>query len=128
MARPRQPQTCCASLCLRDIAPDEKGVVITMFCETFGTGKRRHSKAQRLALCPQCATRTVSGKEPSKTEPFNMAVFRTLLDLVGAEADVVHATFEQLHQRREEILYGQKHPELPEAEILPPVKRLREAS
>jgi hypothetical protein len=125
MARPRQPQICCASQCLREIQPTESGVAITAFAQTLGMGKRRTSKSERLYLCPQCANRTVSGKEPSKTAPFDIAIFKILLDLVGAAPDVAHEAWKQLQQRRQELLYTG---ELPEGEVLPPLKRLKEAS
>jgi hypothetical protein len=90
-------------------------------------GKRRTSKSERLFLCPQCAYR-VAGveKEPSKTAPFDLAIFKVLLDLVGADPDVAQAGWELLQQRRRVILY--EAPQLPEGEILPPPKRLKEAS
>jgi hypothetical protein len=125
MARPRQPQICCSSICRRPIQPDESAVAISCFAQTVGMGKQRTSKSQRYFLCPQCATRITLEKEPSKTAPFDQAIFRILLDLVGAAPDVTAATFQQLHERRSQILYP---PALPEAEILPPPKRLKEAS
>ena len=123
MARPRQPQICCSSLCRREIQPFESAVAISCFAQTVGMGKQRTSKSQRYFLCPQCATRIASEKEPSKNAPFDVAIFRILLDLVGAIPDVTEATFRQLNQRRQEILY---RPALQEGEILPPVKRLKE--
>lgn len=125
MARPRHPQVCCSSLCRREIHPYESAVAISCFAQTVGMGKQRTSKSQRYFLCPQCATRIASEKEPSKNAPFDVAIFRILLDLVGAMPDVTEATFQQLRQRREQILYP---PALPEPEILPPMKRLKEAS
>lgn len=125
MARPRQPQVCCSSLCRREIQPFESAVAISCFAQTVGMGKQRTSKSQRYFLCPQCATRIASEKEPTKNAPFDVAIFRILLDLVGAIPDVTEATFQQLHQRRRDILYA---PALTEGEILPPVKRLKEAS
>jgi hypothetical protein len=88
-------------------------------------GKRRTSKSQRLFLCPQCGTRTISGKEPPRTAPFDIAIFKILLDLVGAEPDVAYAAWEQLRERRDSILYP---PALPEPEIIAPPRRLKEAS
>jgi len=125
MARPRQPQICCSSICRRQIQPEESAVAISCFAQTVGMGKQRTSKSQRYFLCPQCATRITLEKEPSKTAPFDQAIFRILLDLVGAVPDVVTATFEQVQQRRHEILYA---PALPAPEIIPPAKRLKEAS
>ena len=89
MGRPRQPQICCSSRCLREIQPHEKAVALTCFAQTLGMGKRRTTKSQRLFLCPQCAWR-VAGveKEPSRTAPFDLAIFKVLLDLVGADPDV----------------------------------------
>ncbi len=125
MARPRSPQVCCSSICRREILPHESAVAISCFAQTVGMGKQRTSKSQRYFLCPQCATRITLEKEPSRNAPFDVAIFKILLDLVGAAPDVTEATFQQLSQRRQEILYA---PMLPEGEILPPPKRLKEAS
>jgi hypothetical protein len=128
MGRPRPMQKCCSSRCLREIQPTEKAVALTVFAQTLGMGQRRTSKSERLFLCPQCAYRVSSvEKEPSKNQPFNLAIFRVLLDLVGADPDVATASWEQLKRRREEILC---RPELGEGEgeILPPEKRLKEVS
>lgn len=128
MGRPRQLQICCSSRCLREIQPTEKAVALTCFAQTLGMGKRRSSKSERLFLCPQCAYR-VAGveKEPSKTAPFDLAIFKVLLDLVGADPDVANAGWELLQRRRAELLYTQ--PQLTEGEVLPPErKRLKEAS
>jgi hypothetical protein len=126
MARPRQLQICCSSRCLREIQPHEKAVALTCFAQTLGMGARRTSKSERLFLCPQCAYR-VAGveKEPTKTAPFDLAIFKVLLDLVGADPDVAQAGWELLQKRRSEVLYP---PALPEGEVLPPPKRLKEAS
>jgi hypothetical protein len=125
MPRPRQLQICCSSRCLRQIEPHEKAVALTCFAQTLGMGKRRTSKSERLFLCPQCAHRVAAvEKEPSKTAPFDLAIFRVLLDLVGADPDVTQAAWEQLQHRRQEILYK---PALPQGEILPPVKALKAA-
>jgi hypothetical protein len=125
MARPRQSQFCCSSRCLREIEATEKAVALTVFACTLGMGKRRTSKSERLFLCPQCAYRVASvEKEPTKTAPFDLAIFRVLLDLVGAEPDVAQAGWEQLKQRREAVI---TNPALI-GEVLPPLKRLKEAS
>ena len=127
MARPRKGdvQVCCASRCLREIGPTEKAVALSFFAQTLGMGKRRTSKSERLFLCPQCAYR-VAGveKEPGKTAPFDLAIFKVLLDLVGADPDVAQAGWEQLQRRRTDLLY---QPQLPEGEILPPPKALKAA-
>ena len=118
MARPRQPQTCCSALCRREIQPWENGgAEILLLARTYGLGKRRTSKSERLFLCPRCATRTASEKEPTANTPVDLAFFKIILDLVGADPDVVDATFAQLHKRREELLYP---PALPAGEILLP--------
>jgi hypothetical protein len=122
--RPRQPQICCSSMCRREILPHEKGTVITMFGETFGMGERQKSKAQRLHLCPKCALRVALDKEPAKTAPVDLAFFRILLDLSGQTRNIAEATFEQLHERRRELLYP---PALPEPEIIPPSRALKAA-
>jgi hypothetical protein len=126
MGRPRPLQICCSSRCLREIHPHEKAVALTCFAQTMGMGKRRSSKSERLYLCPQCAYR-VAGveKEPTKAAPFDLAIFRVLLDLVGADPDVAQAGWEQLRERRQEILLP---PALTEGEILPPAKALKAAS
>lgn len=127
MPKQRSIQICCASLCLREIQPHEKAVEIRCFARTQGMGKRRTSKSEQLFLCPQCANRTVIGKEPTKAEPFNHAIFKIVLDLVGADPDVAEAAWEQTRQRREEVLYTSLQLAAP-AEVIPPAKRLKEAS
>lgn len=118
---------CCSSKCLREIRQEEKAVGLTIFACTLGMGKRRTSKSERLFLCPQCAYRVAAvEKEPSRGAPFDLAIFRVLLDLVGADQDVAQASWEQLQQRRDTILYSP--PELSAPEILAPPKRLKEAS
>jgi hypothetical protein len=126
MPRLRQTQICCSSRCLREIQPWESAVEIRCFARTHGMGKRRTSKSESMFLCPQCATRTVTvEKEPPKSAPFDVAIFKILLDLVGADPDVAQEAWKQLQQRRQLVLYG---PVLPEPEILPPPRRLKEAS
>jgi hypothetical protein len=125
MGRPRSLQVCCSSRCLREIQPQEKAVALTCFAQTMGMGKRRSSKSERLYLCPQCAYR-VAGveKEPTKAAPFDLAIFKVLLDLVGADPDVAQAGWEQLSERRKQVLL----PALTEGEIMPPPKALKAAS
>jgi hypothetical protein len=125
MARPKQPQRCCSSICRREIQPWEKGVEFVIFGRTWGMKKRRTSKSERIFLCPQCSTRNATGKVPSALDPVELAFFRVNLDLNGSEPDVVEATYEQLADRRQELLYP---PALGQGEILPPEKRLKEAS
>jgi hypothetical protein len=126
MPRQREPQICCSSRCARPIDPSEPAVEVRCFARTHGMGTRRTSKSESMFLCPQCATRTVIlEKPPSKTEPFHLAIFKILLDLVGEKPDVVEAVYNQVKERRNELLYP---PALPEPEILPPQKRLKEAS
>lgn len=123
--RRRSLQICCASRCLREIQPEEKAVGLKVVAQTMGMGKRRTSKSERLYLCPQCAYR-VAGveKEPSKTAPFDLAIFKVLLDLVGAEPDVAQAGWEQLQQKRKAFLYP---PALTEGEVIPPPRSLKAA-
>lgn len=125
MPRPRETKICCSSRCMREILPTEKAVALTCFAQTLGMGKRRTSKSERLYLCPQCAYRVAAvEREPTKTAPFDLAIFKVLLDLVGAEPDVAEAGWELLKRRRDEFLY--QAPALPAGEILPPaVKALK---
>jgi hypothetical protein len=79
-----------------------------------------------MFLCPQCSTRIVTvEKEPARTAPFDVAIFKILLDLVGADPDVAHEAWKQLQERRRDILYP---PALPQAEVLPPVRRALQAA
>ena len=105
MARPRQLQLCCSARCLREIQPNEKAVSLTFFAETLGMGARRKSKSERLFLCPQCAYRVAAvDRKPRRSSPFDLAIFKVLLDLVGADPDVAQAGWEQLQRRRKEII------------------------
>jgi hypothetical protein len=126
MPRQRDPQICCSSRCLRQIQPWEPAVEVRCFARTHGMGTRRTSKSESMFLCPQCATRTaILEKPPGRTEPFHLAIFKILLDLVGGKADVVEAVYEQVKERRSEILYPTA---LPEGEILAPEKRQLKAA
>jgi hypothetical protein len=122
MGRPRPPQICCSSKCRREIQPNEKGIAVTLFAQTLGMGARKTSKSERLYLCPQCAFRVASETMPPKTAPVDLAYFKILLDLAGLDPSVARATFEQLQQRRQEVLYPLA---LEQGEILPPQKRLQ---
>jgi hypothetical protein len=124
MARPRQPQICCSARCRREIGPEEKGIAVTLFAQTLGMGKRRTSKSERIFLCPQCCYRVATDAMPSKNAPVDLAYFKILLDVAGIDPAVAEATFEQLHCKREELLYP---PALPEGEILPPARALKAA-
>lgn len=124
MARPKQPQICCSALCRKDIQPWEGGVEIMLYARTSGMGKRRTSKSERLFLCPRCAMRTSLGEMPTPNKPVDLAFFKIVLDLVGAQPDVTDATFHQLEDRRKLVLYP---PALPPGEILPPTKELKAA-
>lgn len=127
MPRPRAPQICCSSRCLRNIEPHEAAIAISCFAQTVGIGKQRTSKSQRMFLCPQCAMRVVTAeKEPPKTAPFDAAIFKVLLDLVGAHADIAQETWKQLQQRRDEILYPTA-PALTEGEVIMPSRTLKAA-
>lgn len=125
MGRPRPMQVCCSSKCRREIQPNEKGIAVTLFAQTLGMGARKTSKSERLYLCPQCAFRVASDTEPAKSAPVDLAFFRVLLDIAGCDSAVTEAMVEQLHQRRQTILYPAA---LGVGEILPPTKRLKEAS
>lgn len=124
MARPRPMRKCCSAACRREIQPWEKGIAIALFGRTFGMGKQRTSKSQRLYLCPRCSIRTIVGKIPTENTPVDLAFFKVILDLAGSEFDVTQALGEQLQKMREEFLYP---PALPVGEILPPTKELKAA-
>jgi hypothetical protein len=125
MGRPRQPQICCSAKCRREIGPQEKGVAVTLFAQTLGMGKRRTSKSERIFLCPQCCYRVATETMPPKTAPVDLAYFKILLDVAGVDPAVAEATFEQLQQKRQDLLYPTA---LPEGEILPPQHALKSAS
>ena len=127
MGRPRQAQVCCSWKCRREIQPDEKGIAITMFGQTLGMGKMRTSKSERLYLCPQCAAHLATDTVPPRSAPVDLAFFKVTLDLAGKESCVAEAMFEQLQQRRQDILYPIVKA-LTEGEVLPPVKSLKAAS
>jgi len=128
MGRPRKPQKCCSSLCRKEIQPWEKGIAVSLFAQTFGMGKQRTSKSQRLYLCPRCAMRTIIGKVPTETAPVDLAFFKIILDL-APETDVSQALAEQLGQMRQAMLYPEIKPEgeLVEGEVMPPHRALKAA-
>lgn len=109
--------------CRCQIEPQMPAVAISLFCQTLGMGKRRASKSERIYLCPQCATVTAMGDEPPKGQPLNVAAYRIIRNLVGNDPSVVGKAWEELSRE-----LTAEPPALEPAEILPPSKRLKEAS
>jgi hypothetical protein len=130
MARPSQPRTCSAPICRRPILSNEKAIAVSLLGQTVGMGPQHTAKTQRIYLCPQCALRYATGKMPSTRDPVELAFFKLILDLAGRWPVVTEAAFEQLAGRRQNVLYPETLTEVVEGkgEVLPPERRLKEAS
>ena len=106
--------------CRTQIAPDQPALGISIFAQTLGMGtKRKASKSERIYICPQCSVVTAMGDEPPKGQPFNVAVYRVIRNMVGTDGAVVAKAWEELNQA---VITP---PGLPTGEVLPPARSLK---
>ena len=112
--------------CGRTIETNESAVVMIHFLQTVGVKPRQKSGARRIYWCPQCAVVNAMGAKPGNGA-LNVAAYEQLRVLIGKDPSVTQSAWEELNKgvlaRPEK---GQEA--LPEPEILPPPKRLKEAS
>jgi hypothetical protein len=101
---------------------NQKAVGMIFYCQTVGIKPRQKSKAMRIYFCTRCATQMALGPKP-QNGAINVATWQMVKTLVGSDPAVASAAWEELNHA---VLAPEKT--LPEAEILPPQKRLREAS
>lgn len=110
----------------------DKGLAIFMFGQTIGMKPRRKQGAPTIYFCPACVM--VSAVHPGFPEwdVFNFAAHKMIRNLVGAfrpeTQQALAKMFELVIEREGRISEAEITAALAEPEILPPARRLKQAS
>lgn len=114
------------------IEASEKALAVFMFCQTAGMKPRRKASAPVIYICPGCTMVLAIRPGPPEPDFFNFAAFEMISKLTGTRRPEVLAAFQEMFElvieREGNILEAELDRLLPEPEILPPAKRLKEAS
>lgn len=117
--------------CRGKIEINVKAISILIFGRTVGLADRQTSKTEMLWVCSQCA-QVLAMAVNRPTGSANLAIFRILRQLLVADAGITHGAWQELCEEvATEPDYTLNPTEVQAAlqgEILPPSKRLREAS
>lgn len=103
-----------------------------MFCQTAGMKPRRKASAPVIYICPACTMVLAIRPGPPEPDFFNFAAFEMISKLTGTQRPEVHDAFQEMFEliieREGRISDADLTAALPEPEILPPARRLKEAS
>lgn len=80
--------------CNKEIESGHKSVAVYLFAQTVGIRPRQKSTAQRICFCPQCSVSLAMGPAPEGA--LNMAAWKMIRDLVGADPALNQAAWEDL--------------------------------
>lgn len=80
--------------CNREIETGDKSVAVYMFAQTVGVRPRQKSASQRICFCPQCSVSLAMGPAPEGA--LNLAAWRMIRDLVGADPALNQAAWEAM--------------------------------
>ena len=80
--------------CNRELETGHKSVAIYMFAQTVGIRPRQKSTAHRICFCPQCSVSLAMGPAPEGA--LNLAAWKMIRDLVGADPALNQAAWESL--------------------------------
>ena len=118
--------------CKRIVEVNDKGLSIFMFGQTIGVKPRRKQAAPTIYFCPSCVMIAALHPGFEEWDCFNYAAHQMMRNLVGTFRPETQAAlgkiFELVIENEGRISEAEIVAELPEPEILPPAKRLREAS
>lgn len=110
----------------------DKGISVFMFCQTIGVKPRRKAAAPTIYICPSCVMVMAVKPRPDEWDFFNLNAFHMVRNLTGmhrAETqEAMGRMFELVIEHEGHISEREIIGALPEAEILPPAKRLQAAS
>jgi hypothetical protein len=124
-------RTCCRR-CGAMIEASEKALAVFMFCQTAGMKPRRKASAPVIYICPACTMVLAIRPGPPEPDFFNFAAFEMIAKLTGTQRPEVCAAFREMFElvieREGHIQDADLDALLPEPEILPPPRRLKEAS
>jgi hypothetical protein len=80
--------------CNREIESGQKSLAVYMFTQTVGVRPRQKSAAHRICFCPQCSVSLAMGPPPEGA--LNVAAWKMIRDLVGADPALTEAAWESL--------------------------------
>jgi hypothetical protein len=80
--------------CNRELEAGQKSVAVYLFAQTVGVRPRQKSAAQRICFCPQCSVSLAMGPPPEGA--LNVAAWKMIRDLVGADPALTEAAWENL--------------------------------
>ena len=128
---PNRDRTNCRR-CGAQIEVSDKALAVFMFCQTAGMKPRRKASAPVIYICPSCTMVLAIRPGPPEPDFFNFAAFQMISRLTGTERPEVSAAFQEMFEL---IIEREGHvsdlefiASLPEPEMLPPQRRLKEAS
>lgn len=128
---PNRDRTTCRR-CGAQIEVSDKALAVFMFCQTAGMKPRRKASAPVIYICPQCTMVLAIRSGPPEPDFFNFAAWQMISKLTGTTRPEVQAAFQQMFEviieREGKISETEFINALPEPEILPPPRRLKEAS
>ena len=128
---PARERTTCRR-CGSPIETNDKALAVFMFCQTAGMKPRRKASAPVIYICPPCTMVLAIRPGPPEPDFFNFAAFEMIAKLTGTQRPEVHDAFQQIFEmiieREGRISDADLDNLLPEPEILPPPRRLKEAS
>lgn len=128
---PNRERTCCRR-CGAIIESSEKALAVFMFCQTAGMKPRRKASAPVIYICPPCTMVLAIRPGPPEPDFFNFAAFEMISKLAGTQRPEVRAAFQEMFEvvieREGKISDAEFNEMLPGPEILPPARRLKEAS
>jgi hypothetical protein len=125
MARLALPRECMKCHCF--LGPTDPSAACVLFYQTVNMGKSRSTKSRRLHFCARCAVATAFASSPAASHPIEVEAYYSLQDLVSSDPSVNEIGLENLRRMVSERRQELKRLEAP-AEILPPLKRLKDAS
>jgi len=114
------------------IESTEKALAVFMFCQTAGMKPRRKASAPVIYICPGCTMVLAIRPGPPEPDFFNFAAFEMISKLIGTQRPEVLAAFQEMFElvieREGRIQDADFENMLPEPEVIPPPRRLKEAS
>jgi hypothetical protein len=127
---PNRERTSCRR-CGSMIEASEKALAVFMFCQTAGMKPRRKASAPVIYICPGCTMVLAIRPGPPEPDFFNFAAFEMISKLTGTQRPEVLAAFQEMFEliieREGMIADADLDNLLPEPEILPPPRRLKQA-
>jgi hypothetical protein len=128
---PARERTICRR-CGTTVETNDKGISVFMFCQTIGVKPRRKAGAPTLYICPSCVMVMAVKPSPEEWDFFNVNAYHMVRNLTGMHRvetqEAMGRMFELVIEREGQITEAEIIAELPGLEILPPAKRLKEAS